>query len=79
MCTLCFQYRLRFSEEHDRESEETDHKSSEDDERSNESDENLHLSEYEIRRKSRIAASKKRIEENFGAITAKKVKVFCYT
>ena len=74
--SLCFQC---FTEKHDHESEETNYESSEDDERSNEIDENLHLSEYEIRRKSRIAANKKRFEERFAAVTAKKVKVFRYT
>lgn len=85
MCTYIsymyplFQYRLRYTEEHDHESEEEiteEIESSEEDERSNASDENLHLSEYEIKRKNRIAANKKRFEEHFAAITAKKIKVY---
>ena len=80
-----YPHRLRCTEdlEHDHEPEEmlTDNESSEDaydhDDQTNESDEDL--SEYEIRRKHRIAANKKKFEEHYAAIIAKKVKVYRYT
>ena len=69
-----------FSEErdHDRESGEdiTEEIESSEDEKTSDKSLDLHLSEYEIKRKKRIAYNKKRFEEHFAAITAKKAKVY---
>ena len=64
-----------FSEErdHDHESGEdiTEETESSEDEKTSDKNLDLHLSEYEIKRKH-----KKRFEEHFAAITAKKAKVY---
>ena len=77
ICILCFQYR---SEEFDESREEDEltpdlEESSEDDE----SIIDMNLSEYEIRRKERIAENKKKFQEHFAAITSAKTtkKVLC--
>ena len=68
-----------FSEErdHDHESGEdiTEETESSEDEKTSDKNLDLHLSEYEIKRKKKIAY-KKRFEEHCAAITAKKAMVY---
>ena len=72
---LCFQYRSEEFDESREEDELTPEESSEDDE----STIDMNLSEYEIRRKERIAENKKKFQEHFAAITSAKTtkKVLC--
>ena len=64
--------------DHDHESGKdiTEETESSEDEKTSDKNLDLHLSEYEIKRKKRIAYNKTRFEEHFAAITAKKAKVY---